>query len=69
MKTNVGSLDKMVRIALAAVFAILYFTHTVEGTLGIVLLVLGAVFLGTALMGSCPLYSIFGISTCPVKKA
>jgi hypothetical protein len=59
----------MVRIALAVVFAILYFTHTVQGTLGIVLLVLGAVFLGTALMGSCPLYSLFGMSTCPVKKA
>jgi hypothetical protein len=69
MKTNVGSIDKMVRIALAVVFAILYFTHTVQGTLGIVLLVLGAVFLGTALMGSCPLYSLFGMSTCPVKKA
>ncbi|HOZ39544.1 MAG: DUF2892 domain-containing protein [Flavobacteriales bacterium] len=69
MKTNVGSIDKMVRIALAVVFAILYFTGTVTGTLGIVLLVLGAVFLFTALMGSCPLYSIFGISTCPVKKA
>lgn len=60
MKTNVGSIDKMVRIALAVVFAILYFTGTVTGTLGIVLLVLGAVFLFTALMGSCPLYSIFG---------
>ena len=69
MKTNVGSIDKMVRIALAVVFAILYFTGTVTRTLGIVLLVLGAVFLFTALMGSCPLYSIFGISTCPVKKA
>jgi hypothetical protein len=69
MKTNVGNLDKIVRIALAVVFAILYFTATVSGTLGIVLLVLGAVFLFTALMGSCPLYSIFGISTCPVKKA
>jgi Na+/phosphate symporter len=69
MKTNVGSLDKLVRVALAVVFAILYFTHTVEGTLGTILLALGAVFLATALMGTCPLYSIFGISTCPVKKA
>ena len=68
MKTNVGSIDKMVRIALAVVFAILYFTGTVTGTLGIVLLVLGAVFLFTALMGSCPLYAIFGISTCPVQQ-
>jgi hypothetical protein len=69
MNTNVGSIDKLVRIALAVVFAILYFTHTVEGTLGIVLLVLGAVLLVTAFTGKCMLYSIFGISTCPVKKA
>jgi hypothetical protein len=69
MKTNVGTIDKVIRIALAIVFAVLYFTGTVSGTLGIILLVLGGVFLLTSLMGTCPLYSIVGISTCPVKKA
>ena len=69
MKTNVGTIDKVIRIALAIVFAVLYFTGTVTGTLGIILLVLGGVFLLTSLMGTCPLYSIVGISTCPVKKA
>lgn len=69
MKTNVGTIDKVIRIALAIVFAVLYFTGTVTGTLGIVLLVLGGVFLLTSLMGTCPLYSMVGISTCPVKKA
>jgi hypothetical protein len=68
MKTNVGSIDKTLRIALAVVFVILYLTHTVEGTLGVVMLVLGAVLLGTAMVGTCLLYSAFGISTCPVKK-
>ena len=69
MKTNVGTIDKVIRIALAIVFAVLYFTGTVSGTPGIILLVLGGVFLLTSLMGTCPLYSMVGISTCPVKKA
>lgn len=69
MRTNVGSIDKVIRAVLAIAFAILYFTGTVSGTLGVILLVLGVVFLATALLGTCPLYSLFGISTCSVKKA
>jgi hypothetical protein len=69
MKTNVGNIDKLLRISMAIVFAVLYFTGTVTGTLGIVLLVLGGVFLLTALLGTCPIYSLVGISTCAVKKA
>ena len=68
MKKNMGSADRVIRLVLAAIFAALYFTNTVTGTLGIVLLVLGAVFVLTSLISTCPLYSIFGISTCPVKK-
>ncbi len=68
MTTNVGTLDRVVRIALAIVFSILYFTGTVTGTAGVVLLVLGGVFLLTALVGTCGLYSLFGISTCAMKK-
>lgn len=68
MKKNMGSADRVTRLVLAAIFAALYFTNTVTGTLGIVLLVLGAVFVLTSLISTCPLYSIFGISTCPVKK-
>jgi hypothetical protein len=68
MTTNVGTLDRVVRIALAIVFSILYFTGTVTGTAGVTLLVLGGVFVLTAVVGTCGLYSIFGISTCPAKK-
>lgn len=67
MKTNVGTPDKVIRILLAVVFSVLYFTGTVTGTLGYVLLALGAIFLLTSVMGFCPLYRIFGISTCKVK--
>ncbi len=67
MKTNVGNMDKVLRIALAVVMSVLYFTRTVEGTLGTVLLILGGVFLLTALVGFCPLYALVGINTCPKK--
>jgi Protein of unknown function (DUF2892) len=68
MKQNVGTIDKVVRIALAIVFGILYFTGTVTGVLGYVLLALGGIFLLTSMLGTCPIYSIVGISTCPVKQ-
>ncbi len=62
-----GSADRIIRIILAIVFAALYFTGTVEGTVGIVLLVLGAVFLLTSLISFCPLYAPLGINTCTKK--
>jgi len=69
MKANMGSTDRIVRVLLAIVFAVLYFTGTVSGTLGIVLLALGAIFLLTSVISFCPLYAPFGISTCAMKKA
>lgn len=68
MKTNMGIADRVVRIALALIFAILYFTQTVSGTLGFVLLALGGIFVLTSAISFCPLYRVFGISTCPAKK-
>ncbi len=59
-----SSADRIIRVLLAVVFAVLYFTGTVTGTLGIVLLVLGGVFVLTSLVSFCPLYAIVGISTC-----
>ncbi len=67
MKQNMGSIDRILRVIIAAVFGLLYFNGIVTGTWGIVLLVLGGVFVLTSLVGSCPLYSIFGINTCPSK--
>ena len=68
MKANMGSTDKIVRIIIAAIVAYLYFTNAITGTLGLVLLVFAVVFVLTSLISFCPLYSIFGISTCPVEK-
>jgi hypothetical protein len=69
MKKNMGSADKIVRILLALLAAYLYYAGIVTGTLGIVLIVVAAVFVLTSLVSFCPLYAIFGINTCPVKKA
>lgn len=68
MKKNMGNADRLVRILLAVVFAVLYFTNTVQGTVGIVLLILGGVFLLTSFISFCPLYTLIGINTCPAKK-
>lgn len=62
-----GSADRIIRILLAVVFAALYFSGTVEGTTGLVLLILGAVFLLTSVISFCPLYAPFGINTCSKK--
>jgi hypothetical protein len=64
MKKNMGSADKIIRVIFAIIFSVLYFTQTVTGTLGIVLSVLGAVFLLTSVISFCPLYVPFGINTC-----
>jgi len=63
MKKNMGTIDKVIRILVAVVFVVLYFTHVVSGTLGIILLVLAGVFVLTSLVSFCPLYLPFGLST------
>jgi hypothetical protein len=68
MKKNMGTADRVIRILAAIVMAILYFTHVVTGTFGLVLLVLAIVFVLTSLVSFCPLYTLFGIKTCPSTK-
>lgn len=68
MKQNVGKTDKIIRILIAIVLVTLYFTNLVTGTLGIIFLVAAAISLVTALVNFCGLYSLFGMSTCPLKK-
>ena len=63
MKHNVSNWDRGIRVILAALFAYFYFTGIVTGGLGILLLILGAVFAVTAIVGYCPLYSLFKFST------
>ena len=64
MKPNMGKVDRIIRVLIAAIFAYLYFSGTVTGTLGLVLVVLGGVFVLTSLVAFCPLYTLVGIKTC-----
>jgi len=63
MKPNMGTIDRIIRVILAIVFAVLYFSGTVTGALGIILLILGIVFLLTSIVSFCPLYLPFKINT------
>ena len=67
MKSNMGSADKAIRIVLAIVFAGLYITKLVEGTVGLALLVIGGVFLLTSVISFCPLYTLLGMNTSEKK--
>ena len=68
MKKNMGSADRIIRLIIAAVIAVLYFTDVISGTLGIVLLILAGVFVLTSFVKFCPLYLPFGLSTRTGKK-
>jgi hypothetical protein len=63
MKPNLSTLDRAIRVVVAALFAYLYFAGIVTGALGIILLVLGVVFVLTAIVRFCPLYAMFKFST------
>jgi hypothetical protein len=67
MKENMGSVDKIIRILVAALIVVLYLTSIISGTVAIILLALGLVFLLTSFMSFCPLYLPFGINTCKKK--
>ncbi len=63
MKANVGGIDRILRIAIGLVLVALAVTGTVGpwGWIGLVPLATGA-------LGFCPLYPLFGFSSCPLKK-
>ncbi len=64
MKTNMGLTDRIIRLLVAAVIAGLYYSDVINGTAGVLLLVLAVIFVLTSFVGFCPLYSLFGIKTC-----
>ena len=67
MKKNMGTADRIIRVIIAAIVGVLYFTGTISGTFGIILLVLAGVFVLTSLISFCPIYAPLGIKTCPLK--
>ncbi|HNR86236.1 MAG TPA: DUF2892 domain-containing protein [Taishania sp.] len=63
MKKNMGLLDKVIRISLAILIAILYFSSIITGTTALLLGILAVIFVLTSFVSFCPLYLPFGIST------
>ena len=68
MKKNMGVIDRIIRLLLGGVVAVLYFTGVISGTLFIVLAVIAGIFVLTSIIGFCPLYLPLGISTVCKKK-
>ena len=63
MKRNMGSTDRIVRIVFAVLVGLLVLFNVINGTLAVVLGILAGIFFITAILGFCPLYVLFGIST------
>jgi len=58
-----GIADIAIRLFLAAVISILYITNAINGTFGVIALVIAGLFIITSFIGFCPLYSILGLTT------
>lgn len=68
MKKNMGPADSVIRILFAVLITILYFTNVINGTVGVILLVLAGIFILTGFISFCPLYVPFGIRTNKKKE-
>ena len=68
MKKNMGTADKVIRILIAVVIVVLFFTGQISGLLAIILMVFAIIFIITGFVSSCPLYSFLGISTIKKKE-
>ena len=62
-----NNLDRVIRFIIAAIVLALYYTNVIEGTLAYVLMALSVIFIFTGFVSFCPLYRIFGISTCEIN--
>lgn len=63
MKKNVGSIDRILRVVIGLALVVMAATGTITvwGYIGVIPLV-------TGLIGTCPLYSLMGLNTCPVSS-
>jgi len=69
MKKNMGALDRTIRVIVAVIIAALYYTGQISGTLAIILGIIALVFVLTSLVGICPAYLPFGLSSRKEEKA
>jgi hypothetical protein len=69
MKKNMGTTDRIVRTVIALLALYLYFSGTVVGEIGIILIVISSIFLLTSLISFCPLYTLAGLKTCKTSNS
>ncbi len=62
-----GYTDKIIRLSMATLIAVLYITNVIEGTLAMTLGAVAVIFAATSFVNFCPLYSMLGINTCQTK--
>ena len=67
MPQNMGLIDRIVRVLIAVAVVALYLTHQITGVAAIILGIIAVLFVITSVLGFCPTYYPFGIST--KKKA
>jgi len=63
LNQNMGTLDRIIRLVIASLIAVLYFTGNLSGLAAIILGILAVIFVATSLISFCPLYLPFGLST------
>lgn len=63
MKKNIGTLDRYIRILIAVVIGILYFTGVISDTLALILGAVAIILLLTSFVNFCPIWAAFGIDT------
>lgn len=68
MTKNMGNIDRIIRVLIALAVVVLFMTNVISGTVAIVLGAVAGIFVLTSLVGTCPLYKLFGISSCKVSN-
>jgi glucose uptake protein GlcU len=68
MKKNMGLTDRIVRIVVAVIIAVLYFSNQITGVAAIILGVVALIFLLTGFVSFCPIYASFKFSTAKKDK-
>ncbi|MDP1876420.1 MAG: DUF2892 domain-containing protein [Actinomycetota bacterium] len=69
MSRNESPMDRVIRVVIAVASAVVAFVVGASSALAIILFVVAAIMLVTAATGFCPLYRVFGMSTCKVTNS
>jgi hypothetical protein len=63
VKKNIGTIDRSIRVLLALIVGVLYYTNQISGTAALILGLFAVIFLLTSFMAFCPMYVPFKFST------